>query len=135
MEAQKIVIKIARQKSELIPFDLEKWNTGEYDVMHEIFGQVRVLCTDNKGNFPIVIALEKGTIRTYAINGHYTLSSQGPSIFLRKKLKEPQLPNNIYQNVYPGGINDNTYRDKETADRCSSTARIGLVYVTYEWED
>ena len=40
-------------KSERIPFDLEKWNTGKYDVVQRNGMCTRILCTDLEWKYPI----------------------------------------------------------------------------------
>ena len=39
-----------------IPFDLEKYNTGKYDVVTKLGHNIRLLCTDLNSNFPIAVA-------------------------------------------------------------------------------
>lgn len=132
MTPQKVVIKIPRKQSELIPFDIDKWNTGEYEAIHEIRGIGRVLCTDNKGDCPIVVAYEDGGIITYTIDGKYNAANKEPYLFLRKKSSE-ELPKDDFINVYPNGIG--THSTLIAANKNATNNRLAIIHITYQWED
>lgn len=133
MEAQKIVIKIARQKLELIPFDLEKWNTEEYEAVEKDYGTVRILCIDNKGEYPIVICTEDGKVGAYISDGRYVKSEANSRLFLRKKSSE-ELPKDLFANVYNNDIG-NRYNTLDETHESSINDRLAIIHITYEWED
>jgi len=132
MTPQKVVIKIPRKQGEMIPFDLEKWNTEEYEAVEKYYGTVRILCIDNKSEYPIVICTEDGKVGAYISDGRYVKSEANPSLFLRKKSSE-ELPKDDFINVYPNGIG--TYSTLIAANNNSLKSRLAIIHITYEWED
>lgn len=133
MTPQKIIVKIPRKQGELIPFDLEKWNTGEYEAVNVNYGIGRVLCTDNGGNFPIIVAYGNGSAHIYTINGQYHTGNHEAVLFLRKK-SEGELPEDEYRNIYPSG-NSKAYPTLEKVNHYATTNRIAIIHITYAWED
>lgn len=133
MTPQKITVKIPRKQGELIPFDLEKWNTGEYEAVDKDKRVGRVLCTDNGGSYPIIVAYGNGRLPTYTIDGKINTIHTSPSLFLRKK-SECELPKDEYMNIYPSG-NSKAYPTLEKVNHYATTNRIAIIHITYDWED
>lgn len=133
MKIQKLVIKIPRNESELIPFDLEKWNTGEYEAVHNNDGIGKVLCTDNGGDYPIIVAYGGGRVSTYALNGKFHLCNDCTSLFLRKK-SEGELPNDVYNNIYTDGTGL-SHHSIEMCKKYEQSNRLAILHITYEWEN
>lgn len=132
MEAQKLVIKIPRNQNELIPFDLYKWNTGNYEVYRKNYGVLRVLCTDKIGKYPIVVSNNEGYVDTFTSDGLFLEHDTSPQLFLYKKTNE-ELPKNNFGNMYLDGVLN--YPDQETANKMATTKRLALIHITYEWEN
>jgi len=78
---------------ELINFDLEKFKTGNYELVTVEGRSARILATDLKGHFTIVCAIlsKNGgteTIEKYLPNGHYCSDNSNDQRNLKmKKIK------------------------------------------------
>lgn len=134
MTPQKITVKIPRKQGELLPFNLEKWNTGEYEAVHEENGIARILCTDNGGNYPIVVGYGDSRLGSYTIDGRYTVSQTEPQLFLRKKSSEAELPMDDYLNFDYRGITG-IWKSLTELENNALPMRLGSIHITYAWED
>lgn len=133
MTPQKITVKIPRKQGELIPFDLDKWNTGEYEAIDKKLRIGRVLCTDNGGSYPIIVAYGYSQSGSYTINGRYTTTDTEASLFLRKKSSE-ELPKDLFVNIYPDFIGAKQISLEKANENCTDE-RVGIVHITCQWED
>jgi len=134
MTPQKITVKIPRKQGELIPFDLEKWNTGEYEAIGKDKRVGRVLCTDNVGNYPIIVAYGNGSVHIYTINGQYHTGNHEAVLFLRKKSSEAELPMDDYLNFDYRGITG-IWKSLTELENHALPMRLGSIHITYAWED
>lgn len=77
-------------------FSLEKYKTGEYDVITRDGKNVRIICTDKKGDiYSIVGLIEEGKdeyINTFTEDGLLSIHSKdsGSNLFLVKKRWKPK---------------------------------------------
>jgi len=133
MTPQKITVKIPRKQGELIPFDLDKWNTGEYEAVNKYIGIGRLLCTDNGGNYPIIVVYRGGQIGSYTIDGRHTVSDKEPRLFLRKKSSE-ELPSDDYLNADYRGVTG-VCKSITDAEHQALKTRLAIIHITYQWED
>ena len=83
-------------------FDLEKWKTGDYDVVTRNGKKVRIICTDrNVGEYSIVALIAEDDcledkVVTYTCNGRYNGDyADGSDLFLVKKKWQPKW-NDVY---------------------------------------
>ena len=132
MTPQKITVKIPRKQGELIPFNLELWNTGEYEAIDKNYGLGRMLCIDNEGDFPIVLSIG-GMIMKYTLRGQYAKGDILVVLFLRKKANK-ELPNDVFANIYPNFVGA-IQGSLEKANENSADERLAVIHITYEWED
>jgi len=132
MTPQKVVVKIPRKQGDLIPFNLELWNTGEYEAVDKDCVLVRILCTNNGGSYPIVTTHEGWRVNTFTIDGRYATPLASQQLFLRKKTSD-KLPKDDFINVYPNGIG--AYSTLIAANNNSLKSRLAIIHITYEWED
>jgi len=137
MTPQKITVKIPRKESEMIPFDVDKWNTGEYEAYNSVKKKIgRVLCTDNGGHYPVIVAYGNSAVSIYTFDGRITLESEEAVLFLRKK-SEGELPNDLFINLYPSQA-IYKHRSLEVAQSNAKNAgkeNVAIVHITYTWED
>lgn len=132
MTPQKITVKIPRRQGEMIPFNLELWNTGEYDVIDNDKGIGRVLCTDNGGDYPVVVGYGNSDARTYTIYGKFRITDRSSSLFLRKKSSDV-LPKDDFINVYSDGIG--SHSTLVAANNNALKSRLAIIHITYQWDD
>ena len=133
MTPQKITVKIPRKQGELVPFNLELWNTGEYEAVHKDNGIARMLYTDNGGNYPIVVGYGDSRLGSYTIDGRYAVTHTEPQLFLRKKSSE-ELPKDVFVNIYPDFIGLKQVSLEKANENCADE-RAALLHITYQWED
>jgi len=133
MTPQKITVKIPRKQGELIPFNLELWNTGQYEAYDKQDGLVRILCTDKKGLYPIVATDDvTGDINTYLNDGVFIIGKE-KRLFLRKKPSE-ELPKDDYLNFDYRGITG-VWKSLTDLENHALPMRLGSIHITYQWED
>lgn len=109
-------------------FNLEKYNTGNYDVVTRDGRSVRIICTDAKRKSPIVAlissCIDKETIESvysYTTNGKFfrdEISSQ--DILLKKKKWKPEYGDIYYyinENISVcSGIYSPNFRNRQRYD-------------------
>lgn len=132
MTPQKITVKIPRKQGEMIPFNLELWNTGEYEVVDSEHRVVRVICTDNGDKYPIIIIHSDGCISSFTLDGRCNIQQINPSLFLCEKSSE-ELPNDLFMNVYESGVGDKRINLEEVNKNASDT-RLAIIHISYQWE-
>lgn len=78
-------------------FSLEKYNTGDYDVVTRIGLPAKVIYTQSKGKYPIVVLVQninndEETIISVTLEGKYSLHFEAHhnDIFLKKKKWVPK---------------------------------------------
>ena len=76
-------------KKNIIPFSLEEYNKGGYNVMTHSGLKTRIICSDQKGSCYPIIALtldffeEKECARCYTVNGKCSTPDDGDYLELR----------------------------------------------------
>lgn len=118
-------------------FSLEKYETGEYDVITRNGRSVRIVCTDARcrGNYPIVGIINEGDyeqISTFSKDGIWYAASKdtGTNLFLVKKKWHPKEGEDFYCILSLFDVVCYTYRQK--VELCEAFYKLGNCFRTKE---
>lgn len=128
MKFEKVSPKEEVKESEPVPFDLELWKSGKYDVVTRGGNPVRILCTDRiEEGYPIFgFCLEKGVEWGAA----YTLGGIERSDSKRDLFLAPKT-NKVWVNVYHDNLSHPTFEEAKHNIRYSTECNyIETVQIT-----
>ena len=121
------------------PFNLEEYlKNPTKKVITRDGNSVRILCTDAKGNFPIIVLIEmhNGTETVFRLkeNGHYYNDTEDPcDLFFATEKKEGWI--NLYKinsTISPG---PRAYNTKEEAESVIGDKSYYISTIKIEWEE
>ena len=97
----------------------------------------RVLCTDARGPFPVVVLVERFDRRSdvahsYTSDGHYYEKGEHPAdLFFTPEKREGWI--NLYKDAEGNYVTSQVYERKESAE--ASSCRTCIATVKIEWDE
>jgi hypothetical protein len=126
----------------MIPFDLEKYNSGDYKVVTRDGRDVRILCTDLKvpdqtDVYRLMALVNSGSenLEYYTVKGVYRITdNSGLDLFL-KPLKPKEYWVNIYKAEYGVTVDRFVFSSKEDAEKDPYAAGDNYLKSVKVWEE